>query len=1120
MAEQDDNRTGCLGYIFKAPLRFLKELFFHDIPYVIDRLFRFLEFKVNSSQSRQGSRKESVAPVRIARTTAPGATILAVVAVFGIYGPTLDAMCSTGLPASVLAGMALLAFVAAILLPGLHIYKVLGDVIHRYAALFLKTNIERCRKTILSVILLMFVVLLFGVPLYLTRYYLAGLDVAGVCGSGEFRLVAWLQLVFAVLVVVAVLWGRWPRKWLDVTRPNYHRVPFFFFALLLLAMVLLSGHPFGEPVIREAYNLPYVNVYLIAVLILSLPLLAVRELADEMFPEFRRRDYVPRHLKRSPEESGDSFVRQLGGRLATVELFSGAPTLPELSAPRILYALLINPMRYPLHLLLPPALLILIAPYDLVQLFWSVGLLLSYAVVYTGGITMRWDRILFVMTRFFFEGLPLLLSVVVIGLGVARLLDIHYVASILDVAPFGAVTFIIIMLYAAFWLYNIWLNHSLQHHLFLLLKEAADTQPRSDDGSEDTGYSINNYYCTIGATTTDKHIDVLARHRDLQKHGASAFAVVGDIRSGEGMLTSVYQVWSPVDLFKKLAGDDDSSEATQPNPVLIEGFRSLRRRIRLYRGLMNLFAVGMLVLAFMATGWVGGAYDDANLRVEDTPPPPAISYDLVEALAARGNPQSGGQPGPAIIVAASGGGTRAALYTQAVLRGLKRIGALDDVVLVSGVSGGGVALAYLAAHYPALAREDAKGEEWARFGSHMADPFIQDVLEGVLEPRLYWRTRTGVLLAESFQRRLGSGADNDKVAESPIGFVLNTTIVGHPWQDTELTRNLFDDAGDNAIDELPREEVPPYTVHQGGRLILTNLADVGMFPSSKSPLADDIHFPVTPLQDNKQIQLMQAGALNANFPPVFFNAPIDVHSKNGARRYYVTDGGATDNRGVVTALYILRDAVEKLTQAGRKVPPIYLVVAEASADTYDYGGDTGLDAAFGGAKKMLANGLIQELQSQIKGKINTEDADTATLETFYMNMPMVLRTRGGLGTHWLMPGHVRVSNPYTVEKTGPQHKLSKKQYLCLLDELFLSGSIDPMDQRSGECNAAIKEVEQEFPDVIRWICRDPVPGKVPNPRTCINPGGQALNWRALQAKYPTQVADATGTVSSHQKQHR
>ena len=55
-------------------------------------------------------------------------------------------------------------------------------------------------------------------------------------------------------------------------------------------------------------------------------------------------------------------------------------------------------------------------------------------------------------------------------------------------------------------------------------------------------------------------------------------------------------------------------------------------------------------------------------------------------------------------VAASGGGTRAAVYTASVLRGLAEQGRIGNVVLASGVSGGSAALAYFALHQDALRR--------------------------------------------------------------------------------------------------------------------------------------------------------------------------------------------------------------------------------------------------------------------------------------------------------------------------------------------------------------------------------------------------------------------------------
>ncbi|MCK7509570.1 MAG: hypothetical protein MZV70_39710 [Desulfobacterales bacterium] len=105
-----------------------------------------------------------------------------------------------------------------------------------------------------------------------------------------------------------------------------------------------------------------------------------------------------------------------------------------------------------------------------------------------------------------------------------------------------------------------------------------------------------------------------------------------------------------------------------------------------------------------------------------------------------------------ILLAASGGGTRAALYTASALRGIAALGRLDDVVLVGGVSGGSAALAYFAIHRDQLLQQapgsctaaelervgngDASGvDAWCVYIAAMARPYIEDVLRGALRDR-------------------------------------------------------------------------------------------------------------------------------------------------------------------------------------------------------------------------------------------------------------------------------------------------------------------------------------------------------------------------------------------------
>jgi hypothetical protein len=97
---------------------------------------------------------------------------------------------------------------------------------------------------------------------------------------------------------------------------------------------------------------------------------------------------------------------------------------------------------------------------------------------------------------------------------------------------------------------------------------------------------------------------------------------------------------------------------------------------------------------------------------------------------------------PALVVAASGGGTRAALYTASFLEGLAKRGRARDVLMGSGVSGGGAALAHFAGFRPALVSTG----DWEQFFDAMKEPFIRDVVNRSLEWRMIASSRPGTIL--------------------------------------------------------------------------------------------------------------------------------------------------------------------------------------------------------------------------------------------------------------------------------------------------------------------------------------------------------------------------------------
>jgi hypothetical protein len=73
--------------------------------------------------------------------------------------------------------------------------------------------------------------------------------------------------------------------------------------------------------------------------------------------------------------------------------------------------------------------------------------------------------------------------------------------------------------------------------------------------------------------------------------------------------------------------------------------------------------------------------------------------------------------------------------------------------------------------------------------------------------------------------------------------------------------------------------------------------------------------------------------------------------------FYVTDGGAEENLGLISALYALESVLEKLKDKGARARPIHVVIAEDSALDYDYSQDRGVSVFLGGSRERLAGGL-------------------------------------------------------------------------------------------------------------------------------------------------------------------
>jgi hypothetical protein len=188
-------------------------------------------------------------------------------------------------------------------------------------------------------------------------------------------------------------------------------------------------------------------------------------------------------------------------------------------------------------------------------------------------------------------------------------------------------------------------------------------------------------------------------------------------------------------------------------------------------------------------------------------------------------------------------------------------------VLTSGVSGGGAALAYIAVNRPVLMPNDTAA--WDKYFDVMSQPYIQDVLDRSSEWRMVTAGRLGLLLKERFDRRWDASAKRTNLAQiSDIGLIFNTTLAGEFMCPTS-------NCGGQTLPLAERDlRSRTRSILAGGRLLLTNINLPAEITGKPLEPGDSASLPI--VLSGSQISLREAAALNANFPPVFSNAAIDV----------------------------------------------------------------------------------------------------------------------------------------------------------------------------------------------------------------------------------------------------
>lgn len=938
--------------------------FCKDLPYIVDSVWRRAEFNFNRLIGYEISTSDagvtSGALVERTFTRVPQFLFFMITLVFAAYGPTFDAWCSVVGS----RGMAITRGVVgvALILFSIGSWSVLGMYgTSRAQKRFVKMKVpeaQKLRRAFVNAVV-QATALVVAAAVGRFGYYLFEYRLDDVCRPVPTDAPARYQLGLLLLTLTIAAFFAFKRR--KAFTHLAQQVALLFGMLLILWIAIV---PKGA---SEAHQTPYVHTFGVTSLALALLALLSYPLAGWLFGTV------------SPEQR-DLFRKQLSAE----ELFPGSRDDPVISSRRICAAIFTGVFYHLSEFLLLPSLVGLLVPSHWLLFSTVVSCAVAAWLLMMGNLTARWQAMVSQVRRWFLVGTPLAVSFGVIAIAIARLAKVQYVTTVLDAAPFGVIFVWIVMAYCLLWWFEITINTAVAHELIEII------------GSED---DIKNGYVKYQPTCMkERLLKVNRADRYIAVHGAGRFVALGwflDKTTKEPTLA--FQAFDLVELFIRLT----------PRKLADLG-HDLRRRIQLYFLTINALIVGLLWLSSIYYGW-----GDRHNTVA-----PVISAHAVAALPQARLPElllSSHQP---FIVAASGGGTRAALFTATALHGLHRLGVDRDIVLLSGVSGGGVAEAYFYTHREALIAPKSE-EAWQLFESRMTDPFIGDVLEGAGDWRLWSREPLGQLLVESFERRLFNLAgDAAKIGSSTkLGLILNTTITAHPQEDAALLQGAFT-TGSNTPEHCDQNH-RPYALTSGGRLIFTNLSEASTFPASTSipPHGDrlmlpDVGLPYVVVRDT-EVPIAAAAALNANFPPVFTNARVDVEYAADpicpTRTYTVTDGGATENLGLLSALYALRSALQTLS--AKDLPPIHIVTIEASASAYDYTPDRGVNAATGGSKERLTGGLTQELldQVQLLGKATGDSA--WKLQVHDLALPLAFRSRGGFGTHWMFPKSIVVENP-------------------------------------------------------------------------------------------------------------
>jgi len=260
-------------------------------------------------------------------------------------------------------------------------------------------------------------------------------------------------------------------------------------------------------------------------------------------------------------------------------------------------------------------------------------------------------------------------------------------------------------------------------------------------------------------------------------------------------------------------------------------------------------------------------------------------------------------------VAVSGGGSRAALFSAAVMKELYEQVKLpdgrsitDEIDYLSSVSGGSLSMAYYCLNKPNVdsSNTDIYDEFYVEYLADMRRDIGRDLLKSILHWYRFFSTaeEKGLLLKRQFDEFYFHGRTFDEIAERQKNgwcptLILNGTNMdtGSKFLFTTLTPNDFDAMPTTLVERLSKTGFGKSDYHFGGDLMgITFCDDIGL------SIGD--------------MEVSRAVVASASVPLMLGPMVLKDHlqSKPDDEFYtHVSDGGITDNQGITTVMQLIVD---------------------------------------------------------------------------------------------------------------------------------------------------------------------------------------------------------------------